>query len=494
MSGFDFGSGGLPVPADIQAVDGNLVLIRSDGSMRILCPVPRPGDSGPAGRGVSHTDIVGGNLVVTYTDGTVLTAGHVLGEPGTAGAAGRGIAAIEIVSGRLTVTFSDNTVSDLGVIQGPVGAAGAVGRGIASSVLTGGHLVITYTDGTSSDLGAVTGAAGTAGRGVTGSSISNGHLILSFSDGTTQDVGQVVGASATPGPYAVIDLGNYEITASNSSFNLAAIMPAGTTQILVECVGAGASGFSGRVDNTNGIYVPGHGGAPGAVRRRLIRVADIANPASVNAQVGAGGARAQTNQYSSTSNEGGLTSFAGMLQALGGRGGYHLTNSDLPYPWQLLPPSDVPLGRQGYANGPLNGSGNYGDPSSYPAGMGAHAAPSMGPGAGGAGRNEASNSTGTGGWAGMGRPDTARRGGYFDSGAGVPRDGFDAPNVYGYGSGGCGSGIYPGAAGIASGGKGMFPGGGGGGGSGYSGTQAGSSAFGGPGGNGAIRLFFQKVA
>lgn len=292
------------------------------------------------------------------------------------------------------------------------------------------------------------------------------------------------------GPFGEIDLGSYELTASNSAFNLAAITPAGTTQILVECVGPGASGFSGRVDNTNNIFVPGHGGAAGGVRRRLIRYADIPTPTSINVQIPAGGAQALTNATYSTSNAGGICKFGSLLQAVGGLGGYHYTTTDLPYPWQLLPPSDVPLGRQGYSNGPL-----YPYPSgSVPDGMGAHAAPSFGPGSGGAGRNGNTNASGNGGWAGVGRPDTAVPGSYFEGGGGVVRGGSDAPNIYGYGTGGAGAGTYPGANFINSAGAGRNPGGGGGGGAGYYGLSTGSSSYGGAGGNAAIRLFFKKVA
>jgi hypothetical protein len=487
MSGFDFGSGGLPVAADIQAIDGNLVLVRSDGSTRVLCPVPRGGETGPAGRGVSHTDIVDGNLVVSYTDGTVLTAGHVLGEPGTDGLPGRGIVAVEIVAGRLRVTFSDNAVSDLGNVQGPAGAAG---RGITSSVIAGGHLVITYTDGTSADLGAVTGASGAAGRGVTGSSISNGHLILSFSDGTTQDVGQVVGAAASLGALRRVYISSAEITASNGSYGFAAAVPAGATEVEVECVGGGSSGFSGRYDTTNGVFFAGHGGYPGGVSRRRLRVADVPNSLAVT--IGAGGVGMAPQAAASRTNGGGVTSFGALVQAAGGPAVSHVTMADLPDPGAVSAPSDVPLGQPGSAGTLANAYGA----SAPPAGFGNSAVPSHGPGAGGAGPIDSSNARGgDGGASGVGRPDTALRGGQINGTSGQ-RHGAAAASPFGYGAGGSGGmASFNGPPLTYVGGIGGAPGGGGGGGPGVLPDQNGYNMSGsrsGDGGRGAVRLHFSR--
>lgn len=479
----EFTSGGPPARGvdRLQILNGRLLTLFTDGTTQDVGELP----TGAAGRGVAHTDIVGGNLRVTYTDGTVLDAGHVLGEDGTDGLPGRGIVAVEIVSGRLKITFSDGVVSDLGIVQGPAGAAG---RGITSSVITGGHLVITYTDGTSSDLGAVTGASGTAGRGVTGSSISNGHLILTFSDGTTQDVGQVVGAAASLGALRRVYVGSVEITASNGSYNFAGVVPAGATEVEVECVGGGSSGFSGRHDTQNAIYFAGHGGYPGGVSRRRLNVADV--PATLAVTIGAGGAEIAPQVAVSRTNGGGATTFGTLVQAAGGPAVSHATMADLPNPGVVRAPSDIPLGHPGLAGTSVNTAATV----SPPAGGGNSATPSHGPGAGGSGLPDAAVAGGDGGISGCGRPDTALRGG-TQAGSSFFRHGLDATSVFGYGSGGCGaryvdvSPPWP-----YSGGYGRAPGGGGGGGPGLppSGYWSAPASRAGAGGRGAIRLHFYR--
>ncbi|MEE8629687.1 MULTISPECIES: hypothetical protein [Methylobacterium] len=451
-----------------------------------------PGAAGPAGRGVSHTDVVGGNLIVTYTDGSTVNAGHVLGADGTAGAAGRGIAAVEIVGGHLRLTFSDNAVQNLGQVvgaTGATGATGAAGRGVTSSSISGGRLILTFTDGTSQDLGQVTGptgatgSAGTNGRGVASTAISGGHLILTFTDGTTQDVGQVVGAagSANLSTFRRVYVSSVEITGSNSNYNFAGVVPTGATEVEVECVPGGASGFSGRTDGS----LPGHGGEAGTPKRVCKPVVQI--PSNLAVTIGPGGAASTPSASVCTSNPGGSTSFGSILSADGAKGGSYSSLGDLG-PLELGQPGCPPVGRAGRLNGlPYN-----------PGGSGSHldAQPSMGPGSGGAGLMNTTfntqNFAGAGGDGGMHLPNSRTYGGSGRAAitTGQPGDnGQNARDVFGYGSGGGGSsGINWG------GGGGGLPGGGGGGGgcipSGSGGSVGGSA--GGPGARGAIRLHFYK--
>ena len=67
-----------------------------------------------------------GELIVTYTDSTVVNLGNIKGEKGDKGD------------------------------RGEKGDQGAAGRGIAKTELVNGELIITYTDGTSDNLGSIT--------------------------------------------------------------------------------------------------------------------------------------------------------------------------------------------------------------------------------------------------------------------------------------------------------------------------------------------------
>lgn len=108
------------------------------------------GPAGAAGRGIASTSIRGGDLWITYTDGTATDVGAV---QGAAGPAGRGITGANVTSGHLVLAYSDGSTSDVGQVVGPQGAVGAAGRGIKSVSTTNGELVVTYDDGSTADAG-----------------------------------------------------------------------------------------------------------------------------------------------------------------------------------------------------------------------------------------------------------------------------------------------------------------------------------------------------
>lgn len=138
------------------------------------------GATGPAGRGITATHIVAGDLYIVYTDGSSVDLGKVVGDNGTNGATGatgadgRGISSTKVSStGDLIVTYTDGTPVNVGHVVGPqgaqgasgaVGQTGATGTGIASASITDdGLLVLTYTDGTSQTVGPVVGPKGDTG-------------------------------------------------------------------------------------------------------------------------------------------------------------------------------------------------------------------------------------------------------------------------------------------------------------------------------------------
>ena len=94
-----------------------------------------------------------GNLVITLSDGNVLTLGNVHGSDG------RGIANVSLKSqtdnvDTYTITFTDGTTKDFSVTNGKDGV------GIGNVVVNNGNLVVTLTDGTSLNLGTVKGNDG----------------------------------------------------------------------------------------------------------------------------------------------------------------------------------------------------------------------------------------------------------------------------------------------------------------------------------------------
>ena len=168
----------------------------------------------PSARGVQGTDIVGGHLLISYTDGTTRDVGPVVGTPGAPGAigptgpdgaegpAGRGVQGTEVVDGRLVLTYSDDTTEDVGVVVGPTGARGAdggPGRGVTSVAAADGRLVVTYSDGTTQDAGPL--PAGPPGRGVQRAEVVDCRWRVTYTDGATEDAGNACTTqTVTPTP------------------------------------------------------------------------------------------------------------------------------------------------------------------------------------------------------------------------------------------------------------------------------------------------------
>lgn len=135
-------------------------------------PVP------PEPRGIASTDVVDGRLVVSYTDGTEADLGRVAGGEGQRGASGqdgergqqgqpgRSIVGTAVVDGELVVTYSNGTSVVAGMVVGPAG------RGVASMAITEDfRLLVTYSDGETADVGPLprgpagpTGPAGPPGQ------------------------------------------------------------------------------------------------------------------------------------------------------------------------------------------------------------------------------------------------------------------------------------------------------------------------------------------
>lgn len=69
-----------------------------------------------------------GELVLTYTDGTVKNLGNIVGSNGVDGQDGVGIKTVTLSStGELMITLSDNSVINLGNVKGEKGDKGDKG-------------------------------------------------------------------------------------------------------------------------------------------------------------------------------------------------------------------------------------------------------------------------------------------------------------------------------------------------------------------------------
>lgn len=151
-------------------------------------PVGPSGPAGPAGvagNGIMYSQILDGDLILTYTKTGQQDVGHVVGPQGPSGPPG--------ASGRPGQSGA----------PGQPGASGQPGRSITGTTITGGDLMLTFTnpDGSTTvqDMGPVVGPAGANGRGVTSFAINSAdHLIVTYSDGSTQDVGQIPFAPQCP--------------------------------------------------------------------------------------------------------------------------------------------------------------------------------------------------------------------------------------------------------------------------------------------------------
>lgn len=190
-------------------------------------PAGAAGEAGENGRGVSGTKMVAGNLYVEYTDGSTQDVGMVRGSPGPSGASGasgqsgqpgtdgtdgkngRSITGTDLVDGNLVVSYSTGDPGVFGPVVGPKGDVGAAGtngtngtngvdgkngRGISSASASNGRLIITYSDGTQADAGPLPvgpkGDPGKDGRGIKSTVCGeNGRWTVIYTDGVTDDAG-----------------------------------------------------------------------------------------------------------------------------------------------------------------------------------------------------------------------------------------------------------------------------------------------------------------
>lgn len=133
--------------ASTAIVGGRLLITYTDGVVEDKGPITTEGSPGKDGRSITSTTIQGGALVLSYSDGSTETAGDVVGADGTDGRDGRGISAVTVSADyRLLVTYSDGETADVGPLP-----SGRDGRGVASVAfdMASCTATVTYTDGSS---------------------------------------------------------------------------------------------------------------------------------------------------------------------------------------------------------------------------------------------------------------------------------------------------------------------------------------------------------
>ena len=216
--------------AGVEIVDGKLVITLSNGSTIDLGNIKgedgkdgvdgedgkdgvdgKPGQDGADGKdGINGKDGISivkseinanGELVLTYSDGTSINLGRVVGTDGKDGADGED--GKDGVDGKPGQDGVDGKPGQ----DGADGKDGVDGIGISSVVINEKHeLVVTLTNGTVINLGNIKGDKGEDGKnGQNGISIvkseinANGELVLTYSDGTSINLGRVVGNDGKDG-------------------------------------------------------------------------------------------------------------------------------------------------------------------------------------------------------------------------------------------------------------------------------------------------------
>ena len=191
------------------------------------------GKDGQDGVGISSVELNEvGDLIISFTDGSEINLGSVVGTPGANGQDGVSIVGASVnADGNLILSLSDGSSIDCGRVvgadgqdgmdgqdgqdgtdgqdgqdgmdgqDGQDGTDGQDGRGISQAYINEeGKLTIEYSDGTSAVLDTVVGADGKDGDGIQTVHIDeNGHLIVQLTNGSELNLGNVVGKDGQDG-------------------------------------------------------------------------------------------------------------------------------------------------------------------------------------------------------------------------------------------------------------------------------------------------------
>ncbi len=187
-------------------------------------PAPEP-DDGTVDNGGNTTPAWGESFTMetAYAKAVALGYGDDLATfmASIQGKDGVGIQNVTLVGGNLAVVLTNGTVVDCGSIKGDKGDDGAPGKdgvGVSNTYIEDGKLYVTLTDGSTVDCGNIKGDKGDDGVGVTNTYIEDGKLFVTLTDGSTVDCGRlptggsdgfVYKISKDGTGYAIADIGEY---------------------------------------------------------------------------------------------------------------------------------------------------------------------------------------------------------------------------------------------------------------------------------------------
>ena len=156
------------------------------------------GATGPQGiQGPAGADsTVAGPQGIQGPQGTQGATGSA-GADGSDGSDGVGVTAVNLVGGNLVLNYSNSSSQDVGLVQGPQGITGATGAAgtngtngvsVSSGTISGNDLVLTMSDSSTINVGAVVGPQGATGsqgiQGATGATGPQGPAGTNGTNGT----------------------------------------------------------------------------------------------------------------------------------------------------------------------------------------------------------------------------------------------------------------------------------------------------------------------
>jgi hypothetical protein len=207
----------------IQGVQGPQGIQGAQGTTGDTGATGPQGATGPAGA----DSTVAGPQGIQGPQGTTGSAGND-GANGTDGADGAdgndgvGVTAVNLVGGNLVLNYSNSSSQDVGLVQGPQGIQGATGSAgsngtngvsVSSGAISGNDLVLTMSDSSTINVGAVVGPQGSTGaQGTQGPQGATGAQGPAGTNGTNGTDGSD-GADGTDG----IQLSNISVSTGSAS-------------------------------------------------------------------------------------------------------------------------------------------------------------------------------------------------------------------------------------------------------------------------------------
>lgn len=174
----------------------------------LMGPTGPYGHTGPTGYSIGIVDAVvnaTGDLIITYADGRVSDAGHVVGETGPTGYTGwTGYTGYTGVTGYTGYTGWTGYTGE----TGPTGWSGPTGANVISGSIEDNNITFYLSDGSEVEVGPLYGATGPTGNGIsTGGVTPGGNLMLYYTNGDSNNAGYVLGATGPTGPTNYVGTG-----------------------------------------------------------------------------------------------------------------------------------------------------------------------------------------------------------------------------------------------------------------------------------------------